>query len=215
VGAGVGSVTRWLADRVRPRGSVVAANLKTGGFERLVDDSSVEVRRLGRRDGELPSSEFDLVHSRFTLGQVAEREQLLDRLIGAARPDGWVMVTDLDWRTIEPASPDSSSRRVADGVRAVLSLAGMDLGYGQRLPSSLERHGLVAVEGRGAVRYCHGGSIGPHIHRLVIERSREEIVASGHASHQEIDEVEARLLDPHYAGLSPTIWTAWGRRPAT
>ena len=81
----------------------------------------------------------------------------------------------------------------------------------------LEARGLREVGGEAFIRYSRGDTIGPTVYRLSIERMRKDIVASGHASDSDIDEMKALLMDPADGSFSPTIWTAWGRpqRPAT
>ena len=41
--------------------------------------------------------EFDLVHARALLQHLAERETVLDAMIAAAKPGGWIVVSDVDW----------------------------------------------------------------------------------------------------------------------
>jgi SAM-dependent methyltransferase len=213
IGAGAGSVTRHLAQRVGPTGSVMAADLETGLLERLVNEPNVEISRQDILDGGLPEAEFDLAHARFVLVHIPEREQALDRMIESVKPGGWIFLTDLDWRTMCPAYPMPVSERVEQGVREAFASAGLELDYGPRIPYQLEEHGLVDVEGQAFTRYMHGTSTGAEVYRLTIERLRDAIVAGGIASHADIDQVQAALRDPAYTAFTPTIWSVWGRKP--
>jgi len=63
VGAGAGSVARWLADVVGPGGEVVATDVSTihlDGFER----PNLEVREHDILVDPLPEGRFDLIHAR-------------------------------------------------------------------------------------------------------------------------------------------------------
>ena len=62
VGAGGGSIARWLRDRVGPDGSVVAVDLDTRFFE-----TGIEARRLDILADELERDAYDLVHCRCLL----------------------------------------------------------------------------------------------------------------------------------------------------
>jgi SAM-dependent methyltransferase len=213
VGAGAGSVTRHLAQRVGPAGSVVAAELETGLLEQLIDEPNVDILKLDILDGGLPEGEFDLAHARFVLVHIPEREQALDRMIEALKPGGWIFLTDLDWRTMRPAYPTPVGERVEHAVREAFTDAGLELDYGPRIPYQFEEHGLVDVDGQAFTRYFHGTSTGAEVYRLTIERLRDAIIAGGLASDADIDQVQAALRDPAYTAFSPTIWSVWGRKP--
>src|ERR1700757_5182560 len=62
VGAGGGSVTRMLAERVGPTGSVLAVDLDTSLLDHLASDR-VEGRRHDLLSDQLPQAAFDLVHA--------------------------------------------------------------------------------------------------------------------------------------------------------
>ena len=91
LGAGAGSIARWLADRVGPSGSVVAADLNC---RFLVDmPSNVEVRALDAADAEFGREAYDLIHHRSVLSYVSSREQVLGRLVESLRPGGWLLMS--------------------------------------------------------------------------------------------------------------------------
>ena len=65
VGAGRGSIVRWLAEKVTPTGSVTAVDIDP----RFLSDmpENVEVRALDIREDEVEAEAFDLVHCRALL----------------------------------------------------------------------------------------------------------------------------------------------------
>jgi 2-polyprenyl-3-methyl-5-hydroxy-6-metoxy-1,4-benzoquinol methylase len=71
VGAGGGSVSRWLRDRVGPQGRVVAIDLDTRFFE---DEPKIEARRCDITTEELEQDAFDLVHCRLLLHHLRGRQ---------------------------------------------------------------------------------------------------------------------------------------------
>ena len=88
VGAGGGSVTRILAERVGSTGSVHAVERDTSLLDELASDR-VEVRRLDLMSDPLPQAAFDLVHARLLLmflsprlGGAAARERRATGRIG-------------------------------------------------------------------------------------------------------------------------------------
>src|SRR5688572_16327000 len=66
VGAGGGSITRWLCDRVRPTGRVVAVDIDTRFVEDIAADN-LEVQQVDVTTAELPRDTFDVVHTRAVL----------------------------------------------------------------------------------------------------------------------------------------------------
>jgi 2-polyprenyl-3-methyl-5-hydroxy-6-metoxy-1,4-benzoquinol methylase len=79
VGAGGGSIARWLAEQVGPAGSVLATDIDT----RFLDDlqmPNLEVRRHDIGTEPLSAASFDLAHARLVLSHVPQREAALARL---------------------------------------------------------------------------------------------------------------------------------------
>src|SRR5262249_26286675 len=92
VGAGEGSITRWLSARVGS-GSVVATDLDTR-FLDFPASSNVDVRRHDVTVDPCPGEPFDLIHSRFVLCHLAGRQRVLERLTTWLKPGGWLLVED-------------------------------------------------------------------------------------------------------------------------
>jgi 2-polyprenyl-3-methyl-5-hydroxy-6-metoxy-1,4-benzoquinol methylase len=63
VGAGGGSISNWLADRVGADGSVLATDIDTRYLESL-QRPNLEARRHNIAVDPLPEGEFDLIHAR-------------------------------------------------------------------------------------------------------------------------------------------------------
>jgi len=98
VGAGAGSVTLMLAERVGSTGSVLAVDLDTSLLEPLATDQ-IETRRSDFLADPLPQGAFDLVHARLVLIFLPSRLAAISPLSAAARPGGWVAMMEPDFRT--------------------------------------------------------------------------------------------------------------------
>ncbi|HVW35348.1 MAG TPA: class I SAM-dependent methyltransferase, partial [Acidimicrobiia bacterium] len=96
VGAGAGSIARWLCEQVGPDGGVLATDLETDFLETLTE-KNLEVRRHDVVVDPLEDSAFDLIHARLVVEHVPERDAVLRRLVGALRPGGWLILEDFDW----------------------------------------------------------------------------------------------------------------------
>ncbi|MGH3773082.1 MAG: class I SAM-dependent methyltransferase [Pseudonocardiaceae bacterium] len=87
VGAGIGSIARWLAQRVGRTGRVVATDLDTRFFEDAAG-ANLDVWRHDITRDSLPVTEFDLVHVRWLLDLLPDREASIEKLIAALKPGG-------------------------------------------------------------------------------------------------------------------------------
>ncbi|MGH9004672.1 MAG: class I SAM-dependent methyltransferase, partial [Acidimicrobiia bacterium] len=95
VGGGGGSVTRMLCSRVGPSGRVTAVDLDTRFLDEIGQDNLDVQRRDVVAEG-LPGTGYDLIHARWVLVHLPTREKLLEEMVAALRPAGWLLVEDLD-----------------------------------------------------------------------------------------------------------------------
>jgi SAM-dependent methyltransferase len=211
VGAGGGSVTRMLADRVGSNGSVLAVDLDTSLLDRFAGDR-VEVRRLDLLSDQLPQAAFDLVHARLLLMFLSPRLGALQRLVSAARPGGWVASIEPDFTTVTLSPTSGPWRRVWSLFLDAAIAGGWDPGYGARLRGDLFAAGLVDVHVDYVTRCYPGGSLIGRLLSLTVERMRERMVLLG-ADSSEIDETRRLLEEPANTITSPTSCIARGRRP--
>ena len=79
VGAGCGSIARWLSDRVGTGGHVVATDIHLS-FLSVPESPQLEVRRHDITSDELETGAFDLVHARNLLTHVPRRVSALKKL---------------------------------------------------------------------------------------------------------------------------------------
>jgi SAM-dependent methyltransferase len=156
VGAGAGSITRWLARRVGPDGRVVATDIDVSLLDEVGQDN-VDVRELDLRDADLPEAAFALIHSRFVLGHIVGREHILDKLVRSLRPGGWLVVEEAD-QFATGAIDDGLHAEVMKAHWAAMSAAGFAGTYGRELPTLLVEHGLSQVDAVCEVPFDEGGS---------------------------------------------------------
>jgi SAM-dependent methyltransferase len=212
VGAGAGSVTRLLADRVGETGSVVATDLDPRLLEPLAG-GRVEVRPHDLLVDPLPEAAFDLAHVRFVLVHLPARLEALRRLTAAVRPGGWVAALDVDFTSVRLSSANAAWERAWSAFFDATVAAGVDPSYAGRLYDSLEAVGLEAVEAEQVVQYERGGSLRTRLLGLTLERLRPRLLAFG-ATDADIDEAGRLLADPAARFRTPTAIFAHGRRPA-
>lgn len=101
VGAGGGTIARWLADRVGPEGRVLATDIDPR-FLTGLDEPPIEVLRHDITVDPLPEASFDLAHTRLVLGHLPKRDEALRKLVGALKPEGWLLVEEFDSLSLQP-----------------------------------------------------------------------------------------------------------------
>jgi SAM-dependent methyltransferase len=214
IGAGGGTIAKWLGDRVGSTGSVLATDLDTRFLDQL-DLPNVEVRRHNIESDPLPRNAFDLIHLRLVLVHLLTRDEVLRSLVGSLRPGGWLLAEEFD-STSMPADPEANPAETllqTDVVfREVMTGRGLDLRYGRKLPSRLERFGLIDVDAEGRVPLWRGRHYGGMLMRANFEQLREDILATGHITADQFERDLARLDDEDFVRPSSVMWAAWGRR---
>ncbi|HEY3240912.1 MAG TPA: methyltransferase [Acidimicrobiia bacterium] len=212
VGAGAGSMARWLTARAGPGGRVLATDIDT----RFLDaGAGYEIRHHDIvTDPPLPA-EFDLAHARLVLQHVPDKDRAVANLAAAVVPGGWLLVEELDFTTSGAAGSlgARSFARVEGAMHRLLAASGFDPAFGRRLPSRFRAAGLVDVEGRGGLSVVRGGSPYAAWYRQSIDALRPRLLASGLTSEQEVARVCGLLDDPDFELVTPVLISTRGRRP--
>lgn len=218
VGAGGGSVARWLAPRAGPSGHVVATDLDVRFLEQQLRAPNVEVRRHDVAEDALPEQAFDLVHERLVLVHVRERVTALRRLVSALRPGGWLLAEDFDSEIGAEAfvalgsDSEELGTRIARSIRLLLTQRGADPALGHKLPELLRAAGLEEV-GADAFQVIAGGEGVRMLLRANIAQVADDLVAHGLIARDELEQYLALLDDSTMCPSSPLLVSAWGRRP--
>ncbi len=214
VGAGGGSLTQWLCDRVGPRGSVVALDADTRFVDKL-GAANLEVWRADVVKEPLPENAFDLVHTRFLLQHLPDRERVLEKLARAVKPGGRLIVFDSGGAPPVALQDRERFDRFGMAFLAAAAQNGWDLTWAPSLPQRLAQLGLVDIRARAFREYVTGSDEGfPAFMAISIDRLRERLLATGGLEPADLDAVIAALLHPACAFLTFECWVASARRPA-
>src|SRR5262245_1930125 len=90
VGGGAGSIAHWLSEHVGAAGRVLVTDIDTRFLEALKSPNLEVLRHDVTRDP-LPDGAFDLVHTRMVLIHLPLRHEVLQRLVAALKPGGWLV----------------------------------------------------------------------------------------------------------------------------
>ena len=208
VGAGGGSITRWLCSRVGTTGRVRAVDLDT----RFVSDIravNLDVSRLDVVTGEVPGGPFDLIHVRSVLVSLQPREAVLAKLISLLSPRRWLLVEEPDGAAT-CAMGTGLHREVLARIAAG-AIGGPEARWARDLPETLHAHGLRDIGAESQTPILEGGSRPTEFLRLTALGVREPLLASG-TDPDQLDEWSRSLDAPAHWFPSLTMMAAWGRR---
>ena len=209
LGAGAGSIARWLARRC-PDGTVVAADIDPA----YLDPSwapNLEIRHLDVTKDDVPAGSFDLVHVRYLMVYLADREAILARVAGWLAPGGWLVVEEPHAFTHD-SSPYPAFRRLSQALEQRLTAAGADLRWARRLPGVLAGAGLASVGMSCSMWYAGDRGSGDELLRFSLPRLRPALVGQGLLSDTEFDAALALFGDPGFVDMATATITAWGQR---
>lgn len=221
VGAGAGSVTRWLCRAAGPRGRVLATDLDTRFLESLGGEglAGLEVRRHDIVAGPAFGESFDVAHVRLVLQHLRGRSEAVANLAGALAPGGWLLAEEFDFissvAASAPAAPASTAfAEVESAIHELLSGTGFDPAMGRHLPGLLRGAGLVDVEATGSLAVVGGGSPLAAWYGRSVEALRPKLVAAGLVSEASVTRAVDALGDPDFELVTPALVSCWGRQPA-
>ncbi|MGW5053592.1 class I SAM-dependent methyltransferase [Actinokineospora sp. NPDC004072] len=202
LGAGAGSIAAGLVERF-PRGRVVAVDVDTSHL----GGSPAEVVEADIRDPGFQPGTFDLVHARFVLCHITERDDVLARAAGWLRPGGWLVVTD-PFHLPEETAAHPVVARIMAAYRELQ--AGSDLTWVRSTPSRMGAAGLVDI-GFAARPACLG-NLDRDRWRPLVEQAAPALLDRGLVTAADLAEFRARLADPAFVDIPQVILAVWGRK---
>ena len=216
IGAGGGSVVRWMAAQVGESGSVLGTDLNLDWVDAGMP-RQVELRRHDVTCDEIPTSAYDLIHARLVLLHLPGREEVIERLVAALTPGGWLVLEEFE-RTFTPCPQPTTDEqrafnRVRDAFSELLERRGANTTtYPRTLPWRMQRAGLSHTGAEGRLVYANGASPAAAVQRANLEQTGDQAVDAGLITADDLTVFLRVLDDPGFTFTMPLLITAWGRR---
>jgi SAM-dependent methyltransferase len=215
LGAGRGSMVRWLAERVGGRGSVTAIDRDTTRLVDLAHKDNVELLEGDLCTMALPADAFDLVHSRSVLMHLECPNRVVEAAVAALRPGGRVFFEESD------GGPAAAARHAPEPFTRVMLPMARRWTWARTLAGLLESLGLVDVGDDRREMRLMGDTPNARFWQLTLEsvsRLAEEVGARGDqagAGFERADlEAMSKLLDdPSFSVPFVARHRVTGRRP--
>ena len=208
VGAGGGSITRWLCSKVGAAGRVLAVDLDTR-FVADIRAVNLDVARLDVTTADLPRDAYDLIHVRGVLCCLPRREEVLDALVASLAPRGWLLLEEPD--TYATVLATGLHGEVLAKMYSELASSGVDWTWARDLPTRLHQRGLHDIGAESEVPFVAGGSPTTEYFRLTALQLRDRVIAAG-ATTEQLDQWNNALDNPANWFPSYALVAAWGRR---
>jgi 2-polyprenyl-3-methyl-5-hydroxy-6-metoxy-1,4-benzoquinol methylase len=179
VGAGAGSIARWLADRVDVFGMVTATDLDPSRIPTHPRLRAVQHDLCGTAP--IVGGPFDLIHARLVLGHLPTRDTILTRLVNLLAPGGTILIED--WATLRTrddviitAPDDAAAALYAEYQHTigahVFDPAGTDRTWARRIHPAMLANGLTNVHTEVRAESWTGGGAGTRAVAAVLHQVR-------------------------------------------
>jgi SAM-dependent methyltransferase len=223
IGAGAGSMSRWLARQLPAGGVVLACDLKPEllaeqpnlvpvGHDLTSDVPLVDVFDRG----------YDLILARMTLQHLPDRRRLVRELAGLLAAGGTLLVED--WAALRaPAdevvicapSPEAAQlfRTCQAAIGEAFDSAGADRGWALRVHRHLRAAGLVNVRTEYGSAYWTGGDPGLRLVATSAAQLRPRLLAAGVAA-CDLDRLAELVRDPELVVRGHPLYSSSGEKPA-
>ena len=202
LGAGAGSILRWLGDRVGPTGLVIGVDKK---ITYLQDFNSPPFKIFQGPFLEVPiHQQFDLIHVRYVLIHNQEDMAILGKMFSLLKAGGWAVVEEPDFTsaTLSDHVIDSPQGRVNQAMCQMFLNVGLDPAYALGLPRKLEETGFSVQQAQSIMHLCPGNSPMAKVMGESAQVLEQEYVNAGLCSSEDIQ---------HYVRLSQnsTYWAIY------
>ncbi|NNE74014.1 MAG: methyltransferase domain-containing protein [Acidimicrobiales bacterium] len=212
VGAGAGTVSAWMADRVGGPGQVLSTDIDLQFHAEM--PSNVEVRRHDIERDPLPDSTFDIVHARAVLQHVPEREAVIPKLIASLKPGGWLVLEDGQFTGFGAQGLAEPYRSIHQIMAAGSQQDWRDPDFGLQLLDRMRGHGLVDLDVTGDVWAMRAGEPSGEWWFLALERAIPRLVAAGITTEADAAAALDQVRAPGFVMISPVSMATVGRKPA-
>jgi len=219
VGAGRGSVARWMAEQVGPTGRVVASDIDPR-FLTAIDTPCLEIRQHDVLERDFEPGHYDVVHCRALLMHLSSPVLAIRRMASAVRPGGWLFMEEGDFGAfgaVDPLYPgaaafDRATRAAWDTLHR---LEVMDVRFGRRLSTLVDQLGWSDADHDAPLRVSHGGDTVGRFWAVTFSSMRSSPLVDAAAITRDELETTLRLLeDPRFAFLGPIPFSAWCKKPS-
>jgi SAM-dependent methyltransferase len=211
VGCGNGSISVWLAERVRPGGKAVAVDLDLSLVGARAPN--LELRQCDIVAGPVEPGTFDLVTARAVLHHVQNAEAAITNMLASLRPGGALLLIEPDFLPVSIAEPPEV-RAFWDGWLAWARERGINYDIGRTLAPRLAALGLTEISGTAETAIYNGGSAWADYWIQTITELRNDLISSCKVDEALVDTFLAHCADARWWTQTIAFTAVSGHAPA-
>ncbi len=214
IGVGAGSIARWLSNRVGNFGKVDAIDVEPA-FLADLSAPNIETYEQDISTTPLEQGAYDLVHLKILLMHLPDRERILDELVSALRPGGYLLVEEADIRSIQRVDPPSPVlTRAASALETFFYFGAADPGYAMKLLPAMRRRARLKILGTDCnLTAVQAGSREAQTIVMAFAKLAPIVVQVGLMGEKEVEEAFDLLERPSDLVIyTPITVSVWGQR---
>ena len=213
LGAGAGSILRWLGNRVGANGTVWGVD-KRATYLSEFSGTPYEIREGDFLDV-LVDSTFDLFHARYVFIHNLHDEAMLHKVRNVLKPGGVAVFEEPDFTSALLLShqPDNPQTRVNRAICKMFGDFGLDPAYALRLPQKLQQCGFHIIETQSQMHLCEGLSPIANVMAESARALQKEYCATGECTKADISHYITNAHKSGYWALYHSTTSVVVRKP--
>lgn len=216
VGAGLGSVAHWLAQKVGPQGTIVATDIEPRLMNRE-HEPYIEIRRHDILIDELEQGNYDLVHTRAVLMHLSDPVHAVKKMAAAVRPGGWLFLEEFDHISlgaVESESPvaQAFNQKMELLLQTLKAARIMNMSFGRRLRGLLDQLGFIDMSNEGSTGISRGGDPLTRFQLMNLQLAGPPLIAAGILTEEDVELLRRLFADPSFYYVESVFFGVWGRR---
>ena len=212
VGAGAGTVSAWMAERVGERGRVMSTDIDLQFHDEM--PSNVIVRQHDVAADRLPREHFDIVHARAVLQHVPTRDEVIAKLVDALKPGGWLVVEDGTFLGFGQQGLPEPYKTIHQIMAAGSLDEWRDPDFGLQVLDRMRSVGLVELDVVGDIWAMRPHEPSGEWWFLALERAIPYMVAAGVVDESDSRAALEQVRADGFVMMSPASIATLGRKPA-
>ncbi|WP_165845691.1 class I SAM-dependent methyltransferase [Streptacidiphilus pinicola] len=210
VGAGTGSLARWLAERC-PEGQITATDLDTRFLESMPRPENLAVSQQDVTTTDFPANSLDLVHARAVLTHLPHPEGVVRQMASWLKPGGFLVIEDPSYLPAQASPyPDFAALLVAC-ERLLERTHGTDNSWARRIPRVMADAGLTNLKMSADLSVCGRDDLEDAYWRQCFSQAFPALVASGLMTEQQINRAMEHLDRPEFTDVAWMMVSCWGQ----
>jgi 2-polyprenyl-3-methyl-5-hydroxy-6-metoxy-1,4-benzoquinol methylase len=211
IGSGTGSMAEWLS--IQPNVKEVVALDRFVHFleARLSVSERLHIVQHDLNDDDY-YGEFDLIHIRFVLMHLRNRENLLKKISTWLKPGGWLVVSDFIHVSLQEVDDPLFLKVISAMWQALINSIGTDKYWSHELNSQFQSLGLKNISTEVYLPSISKGAPMAEFWCLTWRSMRDRLLEISELDDQTLTVAENRLIQDGMNALSPGMMTCIGQK---